>query len=246
MTRILVNGAAGHMGRQVVAQLEAGFRGCSLAGKVDYMGGEGIFRDLNEFTGEADVIVDFSHHSAIHGLLDYAKKRHIPVVIATTGHDEAELAAIEAAAAYIPVFHSANMSVGVALTVQLAMEAAAVFPNADIEIIETHHNRKLDAPSGTALMIAKALKKVRESAFFRFGREGQCKREPDEIGIHAVRLGNVVGKHEVILCTGTETITITHEAHDRALFAQGALAAAVYLKDQPDGFYNMQTMLGKE
>lgn len=243
MTRIIVNGACGHMGRNVLSQLAESYRDCSLAAAVDRMGSGDVYVNIEDFQGEADVIVDFSHHSAVHTLLAYAMERRLPLVIATTGHDEAELIAIQEAAKQIPIFHSANMSLGVALFVQLAVESAAVFPDADIEIIETHHNRKLDAPSGTALMLGKAIQGVRKDAYFHLGRQGQGKREPAEIGFHAVRCGNVVGKHEIILSTATQTITITHEAHDRALFAQGALAAAVFLQGCPAGHYDMQDMI---
>ena len=116
-------------------------------------------------------------------------------------------------------------------------------PNADIEIIEKHHNRKIDAPSGTALMLYEELKEVRTNAVAKMGRSGQCKRTPEEIGISAIRMGNVVGEHEVILCTANQTISLKHEAHNRALFAEGALVAAKYMVGKPAGIYNMKDML---
>ena len=153
---------------------------------------------------------------------------------------------IEEAAKKIPLFHSANMSLGVALLVELAKITARTFPEADIEIIEKHHNRKLDAPSGTALLLANAIREVREKARLVFGRSGQAKREADEIGVHAIRMGNIVGEHEVIVGTDTQTITLKHEAHSRALFAEGALAAAEYLIGKPVGMYDMKKMIESE
>jgi 4-hydroxy-tetrahydrodipicolinate reductase len=150
---------------------------------------------------------------------------------------------IEEYAKKIPIFVSANMSVGVALTVKLAKQAASVFPDADIEIIEKHHNRKKDAPSGTALMIANAIRTVREKAQFVFGREGMAKREKNEIGVHAVRRGNIVGIHEVLVSTDSQTITLKHEAHSRALFAEGAVSAAECILNKPAGLYNMNSIV---
>ncbi|MBO7151042.1 MAG: 4-hydroxy-tetrahydrodipicolinate reductase [Clostridia bacterium] len=243
--KIAVFGALGHMGREVCTALEKGYGGHTLAARIDAFGDKDVFSSLSACTVEADAVVDFSHHSAVTALLDDARAKKLPVVIATTGHTEAEQAAIEGAAKEIPVFYAANMSVGVALLVKLAKEAARAMPDADIEIIEKHHNRKLDAPSGTALMIANALKEVREETQFVFGRGGQAKREKSEIGIHAVRMGNVVGEHEVILCTDSQTITLTHQAHSRALFAEGALVAADFIAKQKPGLYSMKDMLGE-
>ena len=201
------------------------------------------YHSLPEFSGPADLIIDFSHHTAVAALLDYAEARKLPVVIGTTGHTAEEKARIAQTAEKIPVFWSGNMSVGIALLVQLAKQTAKAFPQAEIEIIETHHDQKLDAPSGTALMIADGIRSVRPEATYNLGRSGNGKRTREEIGIHAIRLGNVVGVHEVLVSTGTQTITLKHEAHDRMLFAEGAMAAAEYLLGQPAGLYNMETML---
>lgn len=243
--KVAVFGALGHMGKEVCAALEKNYGGCTLGAKIDAFGENDVYTSLASCKEEIDVVVDFSHHSAIIGLLEDAKAKKLPVVIATTGHTEAEQAAIQSAAKEIPVFCAANMSVGVALLVKLAKEAARAMPDADIEIIEKHHNRKLDAPSGTALMIANAIKDVRNEAQFVFGRGGQAKRQESEIGIHAVRMGNVVGEHEVILCTASQTITLKHEAHSRALFAEGALVAADFIAKQSAGLYTMKDMLGE-
>ena len=237
--KIIVNGAGGHMGREVCRLIEAG-EDSTVAARVDKFGGEGFLTDINDFSGDADVIIDFSHHTASTELVKYAVARQIPIIIATTGHDDEELSAIEEASKKVAVFMSANMSLGVALLVELAKKTAKVFPDADIEIIEKHHNRKLDAPSGTALMIAKAIAEVRRGVKFVFGRGGQQKREQNEIGIHAVRGGNIVGEHEVIVCTDAQIITLKHEAQSRSLFAEGAIAAAAFLAGKGAGLYSMQ------
>lgn len=243
MMNILLNGACGRMGREVEKIIESSDE-LKMAARVDKMANEsGCYTDINDFNGEADMIIDFSNHLGTKELLDYAVKKSIPTVIATTGHTEEELAYITEASKKIAIFHSANMSLGVALLVELAKQTAAVFPDADIEIVETHHNRKLDAPSGTALMIANAIKSVREQAKYVFGRSGNAKREKNEIGIHAVRRGNIVGIHEVLVSTDNQTITLKHEAHSRALFAEGAISAAKFIIDKPAGMYDMNSVV---
>lgn len=238
---IILNGAGGRMGAEIRQQIEKEYRGARLAAAVDLNPAiPGGYAHLNEYQGDADVIIDFSHHSAINDLLAYAEERHLPVVVATTGHDETERARIRAAGEVIPVLHCANTSIGIALLVELTKTAVAAFPEADIEIVETHHNRKADAPSGTALLLANAARTVREKAEFIFGRNGHAKRTPEEIGIHAVRRGNIVGTHEVLISTDTQTITLKHEAHDRALFAEGAIVAADFIVKQSAGYYTMQ------
>lgn len=243
MIKVLINGACGRMGKEVEKIVEAS-ETMTVAAKVDKMAAEsGCYTDINDFSGEADIIIDFSNHLGTKDLLDYAVKNNIPTVVATTGHTPEEIALIEEAGKKIAVFHSANMSLGVALLCELAVKAAATMPDADIEIVETHHNRKLDAPSGTALMIANAIKAVREKAQFVFGREGMAKREKNEIGVHAVRRGNIVGIHEVLVSTDSQTITLKHEAHSRALFAEGAVSAAEFILGKPAGLYNMNSIV---
>ncbi len=247
--KILINGIGGRMGVEIKKMALNGYRGAEVAAGVDInpMILEGIpcYTDIYEVKENFDVIIDFSHHTATKKLLEYAIEKQKSVILCTTGHDETEKGYIADAAKKIPLFHSANMSLGVALLCELAKTAAKTFPDADIEIIEKHHNRKLDAPSGTALMLARSIQKIRESAFFVFGRQGQAKREPQEIGIHAIRMGNIVGEHEVIVGTDTQTITLKHEAHSRALFAEGAIAAADFMKDKPAGLYDMNSMIAQ-
>ena len=243
--KVIVNGAAGRMGVEVLKFVNDGYRGAELAAAVDREAQDGILGSLSEFDGNADVLIDFSHHAATPALLEYAKEKRLPVVICTTGHTCDEIEEIREASKFIPVFHSGNMSVGVAVLVRLAADAAAAFPEADIEIVETHHNRKLDAPSGTALMIADGIRNVRPDAYNNCGRAGNGKREPKEIGISAVRRGNIVGIHEVLISTDTQTLTLKHGAHSRSLFAEGAIAAADFLVNMPAGLYNMEDMLAK-
>jgi len=245
--RILVSGLGGHMGREVAKLALAGLRGAELAGGVSPHGcdefGVPCSADFAGAVSDVDCIVDFSHHADTEELLAFAKEHRLPAVIATTGQTDAERAAIRAAAEEIPVFFTANCSLGVALLIELAKKTAAVFPDAEIEIIEKHHDRKLDAPSGTALAIAEAIRTVREDATVLTGRSGHGKRTAQEIGIHAVRMGSIVGEHEVLIGTQSQTITLKHEAHSRALFAEGALAAAEFLIGRDAGLYDMTSMV---
>ena len=243
--KVLINGAAGRMGKEVVRLCEEGFASSTIAAKVDKIGGE-CLTSLEEYDGIADVIVDFSHHSCAKEVCDYAVAKGLPVIIATTGHSEEEKEIIFAAAKKTAIFYSGNMSVGIALLRNLVKATLLAFPTANVEIVETHHNRKLDAPSGTALMLAKSVKEIRPAAYEVYGREGASKREPDEIGIHSLRYGNIVGIHEVLISTDAETITLKHEAHSRAVFAEGALTAASYMIGKKSGLYAMEDILKDE
>ena len=153
---------------------------------------------------------------------------------------------ISQASERIPVFLSYNMSIGVAVMAELVRQAAEAFPDADIEIVEMHHNQKVDVPSGTALLLADRIKEVRPEAEYVVGRHENGKRRPQEIGIHSLRIGNETGTHEVMISTGAETLTIRHEAENRILFAEGALRAAEYLKEKPAGFYDMRDILAAQ
>ncbi len=244
--KIIVNGAGGRMGKALRSMISAGCRGAQLSAAVDPFAQEdGLVSGLDACTGTADCIIDFSNHAGTADLLRYATEKNLPVVIATTGHTQQELELIRDAAGKIPVFYSGNMSLGIALLTQLARQAAKMFPDADIEIVESHHNQKLDVPSGTALMLAKAVKDARPEAEFLVGRHENGKRTKQEIGIHSLRMGNTVGIHEVIVNTGTQIITLKHEAQDRSLFAEGALAAADFLICQTPGLYNMDDIVAR-
>lgn len=244
--KIIVNGAGGRMG-QVLCSLIEQSEDKSIAAKVsmEFETDEQnlIFKSIDEFNAEADCIIDFSHHSATKTLCDYAVKRSLPLVIATTGHTEDELALIDSAAKSIPVFRSANMSLGVALIGCLAKIAAKAFPQADIEIVEKHHNQKLDVPSGTALLLADAIKTVKPESEYVIGRHENGKRTQNEIGIHSLRMGGEVGTHEIIFATGSQVVTIKHEAENRSLFADGAISAADFLVKQEAGLYNMDDII---
>lgn len=238
--KAIINGAGGRLGADVLDLLIAGN---NFAAAVDISGksaAEKTYASLDDFTGEADVIIDFSSHFATKQITDYAVKRGLPLVVATTGQTDEEREMIKAAAKSVPVFSSANMSIGVALLLSLAKKAAAAMGDADIEIVEVHHNKKADAPSGTALMLAEGIKEARGGEVI-YGRTG--KRQAGEIGIASVRLANVVGRHEILISNGTETLTLTHEAHNKALFAKGSIVAAEWLISKKAGLYNMQDML---
>lgn len=238
--KAVIYGANGAMGQLICGKL-----GDEVVGRVSIGGGNGAAKSFDELgIVDADVVVDFSHHSAVSEVLAYAKKIGAAAVIGTTGHTEEEKNLVYDAAKEIPVFFSGNMSLGITVMCRLVKEAAKCFPDADIEIVETHHNRKADAPSGTALMLFDALKEVRPNAVANCGRTGECKRTKDEVGISSLRLGSVVGTHEVILHTGSQQITLKHEAVTRAMFADGAVDAARFMLGKPVGLYNMESMLG--
>ena len=238
--RAILCGANGAMGKLIDEIL-----GAECVGKVSLDGENGVpktFAELGKV--DADVVVDFSHHSATADVLAYAREIGAAVVIGTTGHTPEEKAMIQAASNEIPVFFSGNVSMGIAVLCRLAKQAAAYFPDADVEIVEVHHTRKVDAPSGTALMLFNAIKEVRPQAVANCGRSGEGKRTKEEIGISALRLGNVVGIHEVHIHTGNQSLTLKHESGSRAMLADGAVAAARFITGKAPGFYNMENILG--
>lgn len=240
---IVINGAGGRMGRALRAMIEK--KGAAVAAMIDpFVQEEGMLSSLAQYQGQADCIIDFSNHAGTQELLDYAVEKKLPVVVCTTGHTQEELAAVDRAAEVIPVFRSGNMSLGIAVLTRLVKDAARMFPDADIEIVESHHNQKLDVPSGTALMLAHSVQAVREDATLLVGRHENGKRTKQEVGIHSLRMGNTVGIHEVIINTGTQLLTLKHEAQDRSLFAEGALAAAEFLVGKEPGLYNMDDIVG--
>jgi len=235
----IICGANGAMGKLIRERLEG-----EIAGLVSVDGENGVpktFTDLGKVT--ADVIIDFSHHTAVKDVLSYAKTIGAAAVIGTTGHTPEEKEMIFAAAKEIPVFFSGNMSLGIAVLCKVAKEAAAFFPDADIEIVEVHHTRKVDAPSGTALMLFDAVKAVRPQATAHCGRAGEGKRAKEEIGISSLRMGNVVGIHEVHICTPSQTLTLRHEAGNRGMLADGAVDAARFMGGKKPGLYTMTELL---
>ncbi len=242
---ILLHGAGGAMGRVLVSLLSRPQSEDALCACVD-VHPDGLpmpaYDSIAKVMERPDVIIDFSHHSATPALVAYATLHACPLVIATTGQTEEEHQAVLEAAKSIPVFYSANMSVGVALMSALVRQTVKAFPHADIEIVEKHHHRKLDVPSGTALMLARSVQEARPGSVFNIGRHENGKRTKEEIGIHSLRMGNVVGVHEIIVSTENETVTLRHEAHNRSLFAEGALVAARYLVGKPAGLYTLADM----
>lgn len=245
--KILIHGSTGRMGKILCELLNTGYNGLELAAKVSPEEisdpANHVFTSLAEVDCDVDGVIDFSHHSAVGGLMDFCIAKNLPVVVATTGHTPEEKEIIAEAAKKIPVFFSANMSIGVALLAELAKKAASVFPEANIEIVEKHHNQKLDVPSGTALLLAHRIQEALTDTVLLVGRHENGKRTAKEIGIHSLRLGNEVGTHEIIIATGAETITLKHEAENRSLFANGALAAAKFLEGKPAGLYSMQNII---
>lgn len=238
--RTVIWGANGAMGQLLQKAL-----GQEAAGLVSIDGENGVARNARELPDvKPEAVIDFSHHSAVASVTEYALSQGCPLVIGATGHTREEQALIFEAAKSIPVFYSHNMSLGIAVLCRIAKEAAACFPEADIEILEIHHNRKVDAPSGTAHMLFQALQEVRPEAVEACGRAGEGKRKPNEIGIASLRMGNVVGVHEVHICTPNQTLTLRHEAANRGMFADGAVEAARFLQGKAPGLYTMQDFLG--
>ena len=237
--RTVICGANGAMGKLLQQRLTT-----EVVGLVSVDGENGVPKTFGELPEvNPQVVIDFSHHSAAPTVAEYAVKTGCAMVIGTTGHTPEEKEAIYEAAKSVPVFYSGNMSLGIAVLCRLAKQAAKSFPDADIEIVEIHHNRKVDAPSGTAKMLFEAVKEVRPQAVANCGRSGEGKRTKDEIGISALRLGGVVGVHEVHIHTNNQSLTLRHEAIDRSMLAEGAVDAARFVVTQSAGLYNMETML---
>ena len=240
--RAVVCGDNGAMGKLICAAL-----GDSVIGRVSIDGENGVpktFDELGKVT--ADVVIDFSHHTAIADVLAYARSIGSAAVIGTTGHTPEEKALIFAAAEDIPVFYAGNVSLGIAVLCRLVKEAVRFFPDADIEIVEIHHTRKVDAPSVTAHMLFNAVKEVRPDAYENCGRSGEGKRTKNEVGIHALRMGNVVGIHEVHITTANQSLVLKHESGSRAMLADGAVEAAKFMVGKEKGLYDMESILNAQ
>ena len=238
--KIAIVGAAGRMGRKLVEL--AAEAGLDVVAQVDVAGGY-----AHDWPAETEGVVDFSYHAGVPGFVEKAAAAGIPYVIGTTGLTEAEQARVNAAATRIPVVQSGNYSLGVNLLLELVQKAASVLgPDYDVEIAEMHHRHKKDAPSGTALMLAKAAAAGRGVADdFVYGRRGDVGERPiGEIAIHALRGGSVVGDHTVMFAGELERVELVHKAQDRAAFAAGALKALVWAKGRAPGIYTMRDVLG--
>ena len=248
MTDIILSGCFGKMGR-VIAKSVSEREDCKIVTGVDIFEAQAdfpVFKSFGEVNVKADVIIDFSNPAALDSMLDFALKNKCGAVIATTGLSEAQVNRINEASKLIPVFYSANMSIGVSLITELAKKAAHILGNDfDIEIVEAHHNQKIDAPSGTALMIADSISQALETKpRYEFDRHSKReKRTADEIGIHSVRGGTIVGEHEIIFAGHDEIIKISHSARSKELFAIGAINAAVFLKGKESGLYSMKQLV---
>ncbi len=247
MIRILLNGCNGKMGQAVT-------RSCMFNEKLMIVAGVDaintadrnypVYTDPNLVKENVDIIIDFSHPKALDGILNYAIEKSLPIVIATTGHSEAQKDIIFNASKSIPVLLSANMSLGINLILELVKRAAKMLHESfDIEIIEKHHNQKIDSPSGTALAIADSINSVlpgNEMKYVYDRHSSMQKRTRDEIGIHSVRGGTITGEHTVIFAGNDEMIEIKHTAVSKDLFAEGALKAAAFLYGKTPGYYRMQ------
>ncbi len=249
--KILISGALGYMGREVARQAQS--EGIQVVCGVDVAQGQADFPIYTDFAQipsetEVDVIVDFSSPAVLDGLLTWALARKVPAVLATTGYREEQLDQLDEAAKQIPLFRSGNMSLGVAVLQALSRKAAQILGDSfDVEIVEAHHNRKVDAPSGTALMLLDAVKAGLGTTYeAQFGRHGRdCKRKAEEIGVHSLRGGTVTGEHEVCFFGPSERVTLHHTAENRSVFAVGALRAAAFLREKSPRIYNMEDLVGK-
>ncbi len=249
MKKVIISGCCGRMGR-VIASCILDRSDCEVVAGVDKAGEQyarfPVYTQISDVKEEADVIIDFSHPSALEGLIAYCREKGTALVVATTGYSAEQTAQIKAAAAEIPIFFSFNMSLGINLLAELAKKAVAVLGDQfDIEIVEKHHNQKIDAPSGTALMLADAINEsLAEDYRYVYDRHSQRKkRDKKEIGMHSVRGGTIVGEHEVIFAGRDEVITLSHSAASKEVFAVGAVNAAVYMAGKPAGLYDMGSML---
>ncbi|MBR3016574.1 MAG: 4-hydroxy-tetrahydrodipicolinate reductase [Clostridia bacterium] len=243
MLKILLSGACGRMGHQVanLAQEEQAMIAAGVDVRAEKWGDFPVYPSFSLVAEEADVIVDFSRPEGLTALLSYATAHHLPVVLGATGYNETDQEAIRTAAQSIPVFTSSNLSLGVYVLKTLARQASRLLAGFDIEIIERHHNQKIDAPSGTALTLYDAVRQADSTPVF--GRNGRTqKREQHEIGIHAIRGGTVAGEHEVGFYGPSEILSLHHSAQDRSIFARGALRAARFIAVQQPGLYGMDDL----
>ena len=250
MVKILMHGCNGKMGQVITGLVKEDENACIAAGVDAFAGIDNdypVFTSLEDCNVGVDVIIDFSTASAVDGLLDYAASKNIPVVLCTTGLSEEQLAKVNEAAKKVAVLRSANMSIGVNVIMKLLRDAVSrLAPEGfDVEIVEKHHNQKLDAPSGTAIALADVMNDEMNGAYEYVYDRSQVrqKRDKKELGISAVRGGNIVGEHDVIFAGTDEVITISHSAHSKAIFAKGAIAAAKYLKGRPPGLYDMSDVM---
>jgi 4-hydroxy-tetrahydrodipicolinate reductase len=250
MIKILLNGCNGKMGR-VISELAKTSTTISIVAGVDRDSSNlsyPCYSNIYECENHIDVILDFSRPDALDTLCQYSKERNIPIIFCTTGYTEQQLSKIHSLSTEIPVFRSANMSIGVNVVNSILRNISnMLYKDFDIEIIEKHHNQKVDAPSGTALLLANTIKdSIEEETVFVNGRDGLSKRQRTEIGIHAVRGGNIIGDHEIIFAGTGECIEIKHTAISREVFAVGALKACEYIFGKDKGLYSMDDVVNMQ
>lgn len=251
MLQIILSGCNGKMGR-VITDIINKRDDCVIVAGVDLdlsqNGPYPVFNSYKDITCEADVIIDFSNPAALDSLLEFAIERSLPTVISTTGFSDEQIQKINVASGKIPVFFSFNMSLGINLLAELSRKAAAILEGFDIEIIEKHHNQKIDAPSGTAILLANEINdELNGKMKYEYDRHSKReKRTVNEIGIHAVRGGTIVGEHEVIFAGRDEIITLSHSARSKEIFAVGAVNAAIFLKDMSAGMYSMKELVASK
>ncbi len=252
MVKIAICGANGKMGHTVASCVESRTDCTVIAGIDSYTK---VYSDFpivelpSQMTEQPDVIIDFSNPSSLDGLLEYGLTHNVALVLATTGYSDEQITKIKAAAEQIPVFFTFNMSLGINLLVQLAKTAVSVLGEQfDIEVVEKHHNLKIDAPSGTAIMIANAINETSGDRYhYVYDRHARrMKREKSEIGMHAIRGGTIVGEHDVIFAGRDEVITLSHSAASKSVFAVGAVNAAVFMKGKAAGLYDMAQLVAEK
>ena len=251
MIKVIICGASGKMGGFVADACKSDGDIQVVAGvdKINLGQNFPIFGDFKSINTDADVIIDFSNPILLDSILEYAIKTNTAVVLATTGYSDSQIEQIKEASKKVPVFFSFNMSLGVNLICSLAKKAAAVLGDGfDIEIVEKHHNQKIDAPSGTAIMLANAVNSCfgGEKVYEYDRHSKRQKRSPKEIGIHSVRGGTIVGEHDVIFAGHDETVTISHSAQSKEVFAVGSVKAAKFLAEKPAGLYDMNSIISFE
>jgi 4-hydroxy-tetrahydrodipicolinate reductase len=248
MIKVLISGALGRMGKKLYDAFSLSDKATAVCGidlNEDFScKNYPVYSSFEQVNETVDVVVDFSSPKNLDNVLSFCEKHGVPAVLCATGCTAEQIEKIKETSKKIAIFRSGNMSLGVNVLIDLVKKAAAMLDGFDVEIIEKHHNQKVDAPSGTALMLADGVKEVLPEKYYTYGREGICgKRDKNEIGIHAVRGGGIVGEHEVIFASGFETVTLSHLATDRSVFADGAVKAAIYLADKKSGLYNMNDVL---
>jgi 4-hydroxy-tetrahydrodipicolinate reductase len=248
MINIILNGCGGKMGKAITTSI-SNFPKLNIIAGVDAYSkipeSYPVFENILKCDIEADVVIDFSRPDSLETIIKFCKEKNLPLVLCTTGFSEEQINIINDSSKSIPIFRSANMSLGINVVNSILKQVSSLlYDSFDIEIIEKHHNQKVDAPSGTALLLADTIKSsILEETKYVNGRDGISKRQNNEIGIHAIRGGNIIGEHSVIFAGQSEIIEIKHEALSRDVFAVGALRASEFIIGKTPGMYNMDDLI---